>query len=133
VGIRDPERPERAIASVGLFRAALATSGDYERCMVVDGVRYTHILDPHTGWPVTGGLRSASVIADRCLVAGTATTIAMLKGAAAGTRFLDGLGLASLCVHADGSTSGSLAKPGRRASGARSGRSGARVRQGLER
>jgi thiamine biosynthesis lipoprotein len=47
-GIRDPEHPERAIASVGLMRAALATSGDYERCMVVDGVRYTHILDPHT-------------------------------------------------------------------------------------
>ena len=42
--------------------------------MVVDGVRYTHILDPRTGWPVTGGLRSASVVADRCLVAGTATT-----------------------------------------------------------
>jgi thiamine biosynthesis lipoprotein len=62
-GIRDPEHPERAIASVGLMRAALATSGDYERCMIVDGVRYTHILDPHTGWPITGGLRSASVIA----------------------------------------------------------------------
>jgi thiamine biosynthesis lipoprotein len=68
-GIRDPEHPERAIASVGLMRAALATSGDYERCMVVDGVRYTHILDPRSGWPVAGGLRSASVIADRCLVA----------------------------------------------------------------
>jgi thiamine biosynthesis lipoprotein len=127
VGIRDPERPERAIASVGLFRAALATSGDYERCMVVDGVRYTHILDPHTGWPITGGLRSASVVADRCLVAGTATTIAMLKGARAGARFLEGLGLANLCVHADGRTSGSLAKPSRTSVG-RSGRSAARAR-----
>jgi FAD:protein FMN transferase len=113
VGICDPDRPEHAIASVGLFRAALATSGDYERCMVVDGVRYTHILDPHTGWPIAGGLRSASVIADRCLVAGTATTIAMLKGARDGARFLDGLGLASLRVHPDGRTSGSLARPAR--------------------
>ena len=80
--------------------------------MVVDGVRYTHILDPRTGWPITGGLRSASVIADRCLVAGTATTIAMLKGARAGGRFLDSLGLANLRVHADGRTSGSLARGG---------------------
>jgi FAD:protein FMN transferase len=127
VGIRDPERPERAVASVGLFRAALATSGDYERCMVVDGVRYTHILDPHTGWPITAGLRSASVIAERCLVAGTATTIAMLRGARPGARFLDGLGLASLRVHADGRTSGSLAKRGR-TNVARSGRSAARAR-----
>ena len=113
VGISDPAQPERAIASVGLFRAALATSGDYERCMIVDGVRYTHILDPRTGWPVTGGLRSASVIADRCLVAGTATTIAMLKGARAGARFLDSLGLANLRVDAEGRASGSLARESR--------------------
>src|SRR5262249_7937905 len=110
VGIRDPDRPERAIASVALYRGALATSGDYERCMVVDGVRYTHLLDPRTGWPIQGGLRSASVIADRCLIAGTATTIAMLKGARDGCRFLDGLGLASLRVASDGRVSGSLAK-----------------------
>jgi thiamine biosynthesis lipoprotein len=130
VGIRDPEDPQRAIASVGLFRAALATSGDYERCMVVDGVRYTHILDPRTGWPIQGGLRSASVIADRCLVAGTATTIAMLKGARAGARFLDSLGLANLRVGPDGRTSGSLAK---KPNAERSGRSAARVRPGLAR
>ncbi|HXK25351.1 MAG TPA: FAD:protein FMN transferase [Myxococcota bacterium] len=132
VGIRDPDHPERAIASVALFRGALATSGDYERCMVVDGVRYTHILDPHTGWPVSGGLRSASAIADRCLVAGTATTIALLKGARAGCRFLDSLGLASLRVTAGGRVSGSLAKSPR-ASAESSGRSAARARRGLER
>src|SRR5262245_5260424 len=132
VGIRDPDHPERAIATVALFRAALATSGDYERCMVVDGVRYTHILDPRTGWPVTGGLRSASVIAGRCLVAGTATTIAMLKGARAGCRFLDALGLASLRIAADGRRSGSLAKLARPSAGS-SGRCGARARRGLER
>ena len=127
VGIRDPEHPERALATVALFRAALATSGDYERCMVVDGVRYTHILDPRTGWPIAGGLRSASVIADRCLVAGTATTIALLKGARAGCRFLDALGLASLRIAADGRVSGSLAKLAR-PSAESSVRSGARVR-----
>ena len=121
VGIRDPAHPERAIATVALFRAGLATSGDYERCMIVDGVRYTHLLDPRTGWPVNGGLRSASAIADRCLVAGTATTIAMLKGARAGARFLDSLGLPSLRVSADGRASGSLAR--KRSSAAPSDRS----------
>ncbi|HTO06018.1 MAG TPA: FAD:protein FMN transferase [Myxococcota bacterium] len=108
VGIRDPRAPERALASLPLVDHGLATSGDYERCMVVDGVRYTHILDPRTGWPVRG-LRSASVIAPQCLVAGTATTIALLKGAPEGERFLDGLGLPSLRVDEDGRVSGSLA------------------------
>ena len=55
-------------------------SGDYERGMGVDGVRYTHVLDPRTGWPVAG-LASVSVVAPHCLVAGSASTIAMLRGA----------------------------------------------------
>jgi FAD:protein FMN transferase len=110
VGIRDPRAPERALASVALFDQGLATSGDYERCMVVDGVRYTHILDPRTGWPVRG-LRSASVVAPQCLVAGTATTIALLKGARDGQRFLDGLGLPNLRMDEHERVSGSLDEP----------------------
>jgi thiamine biosynthesis lipoprotein len=112
-GVRDPRAPERAMASIPLFTAGLATSGDYERCMVVDGVRYTHILDPRTGWPVTG-LRSASVVAPQCLVAGTATTIALLKGARDGARFLDSLGLPNLRMDSEGRLSGSLGANGAR-------------------
>src|SRR5262249_21777030 len=73
-----------------------------------DGVRYTHVLDPRTGWPVRG-LRSASVVAPQCLVAGTATTIALLKGARDGARFLDGLGLPNLRMDEAGRVSGRLA------------------------
>ncbi|HTO52316.1 MAG TPA: FAD:protein FMN transferase [Myxococcota bacterium] len=110
VGVRDPRAPEHAIASVAVFAEGLATSGDYERCMVVDGVRYTHILDPRTGWPVRG-LRSATALATQCLVAGSATTIALLKGDDDGARFLDRLGLPNLRVHADGRLAGSLSEP----------------------
>ena len=53
-------------------------TGDYERCVTLDGVRYGHILDPRTGWPVRH-LASVSVVADLCVVAGSASTIAMLK------------------------------------------------------
>jgi ApbE family len=58
---------------------ALATSGDYERYIEVDGQRSCHLLDPRTGWPAQG-LSSVTVISDRCLVAGSLSTIAMLKG-----------------------------------------------------
>ena len=66
VGIRHPRAPAGAIASLELFKGGIATSGDYERCMVVDGKRYAHILDPRTGWPVAG-LASVTVAASHCL------------------------------------------------------------------
>jgi FAD:protein FMN transferase len=107
VGIRHPRRAGEVLASVALARGGLASSGDYERCMIVDGVRYAHILDPRTGWPVQG-LACVTVVAPSCLVAGTATTIAMLEGEREGPRWLDALGLPSLRMTDAGEVSGSL-------------------------
>jgi len=79
MGIRDPLNPGEIAVTATIERGSLATSGDYERCIEIGGIRYSHILNPRTGWPVHG-LASVSAIADRCLVAGSASTIAMLKG-----------------------------------------------------
>jgi thiamine biosynthesis lipoprotein len=106
VGIRNPRDPERAMAVLPLSRGALATSGDYERFMEIDGERYCHLLDPRTGWPIRG-LAGVSVVAEQCLVAGTATTVAMLKGTQ-GPRWLKKLGLPYLWVDAERKTGGSL-------------------------
>ena len=46
VGIRHPRALENAIAYVEVAEGAVASSGDYERCMIVDGRRYCHILNP---------------------------------------------------------------------------------------
>ncbi|MFI5214957.1 MAG: FAD:protein FMN transferase [Candidatus Limnocylindria bacterium] len=113
VGIRHPRAPDGAIASVALSAGGIATSGDYERCLVVDGKRYAHILNPKTGWPVSG-LASVTVAASHCLIAGTASTIAMLKGACGGPAWLDRLGLPNLRIDAEGALSGPLAPPLRR-------------------
>jgi thiamine biosynthesis lipoprotein len=75
--------------------------------MIVDGVRYGHILDPRTGWPVRG-LASVTVVASHCLVAGTLTTMAMLKGER-GAAWLEASGAHCLWVAEDGRTGGSLA------------------------
>ena len=80
---------------------AIATSGDYERFIEVDGVRHCHILDPRTGLSARG-LQSVTVQAQSCLIAGSATTIAMLKGREAGLAWLEELGLAHLAVTEDG-------------------------------
>jgi thiamine biosynthesis lipoprotein len=107
VGVRHPRRPESALASIALASGGIASSGDYERFMIIDGVRYSHLLDPRTGWPVQG-LAAVSVVASHCLIAGTASTIAMLKGAA-GTAWLDELGLPNLRMDREGRISGTLA------------------------
>ena len=75
---------------------ALATSGDSRRFLLKDGVRYSHILDPQSGWPVEGAPRSVTVAADTCTQAGMLSTLAMLKGYTA-EAFLDGEGVRYWC------------------------------------
>jgi FAD:protein FMN transferase len=62
VGIRDPRKAEgNVIARIPLVNAAISTSGDYERFFDEGGVRYHHIIDPHTGHSASK-VRSATVI-----------------------------------------------------------------------
>lgn len=66
---------------IRLSSGALATSGDARRYLLRDGIRYGHILDPLTGWPVEHAPRSVTVAADTCTQAGMLATLAMLRGA----------------------------------------------------
>jgi thiamine biosynthesis lipoprotein len=100
IGIRHPRDADRLAAEIALLNGALATSGDYERFIEVGGRRYCHILDPKTGWPAHG-LSSVTVISDRCLVAGSLSTAAMLKGHA-GAAWLHGLGVRHLVIDEGG-------------------------------
>src|SRR6202162_4352736 len=62
VGIRHPDHPDQVITRIPLVDSAFSTSGDYERYFDEDGVRYHHIIDPHTGHSASK-VRSATVIA----------------------------------------------------------------------
>ncbi len=104
IGIRHPREADRLAAEIALSSGALATSGDYERFIEVDGRRYCHILNPRTGWPADG-LSSVTVISDRCLVAGSLSTAAMLKGRD-GAAWLQGLGVRYLAIDPDGNSFG---------------------------
>ena len=100
VGIRHPRRDGKLLATLPVTSGALATSGDYERFIEVDGVRHCHVLDPRTGRSARG-LQSVTVHGPSCLVAGSATTIAMLKGRDEGLAWLADLGLSHLAVAED--------------------------------
>ena len=81
VGIDDPARPgQAALYRLDVARAGLATSGDARRFVRWRGKRLGHILNPKTGWPVTGGPRSVTVVAPTCVEAGTLSTLAYLQG-----------------------------------------------------
>ncbi|HNY65323.1 MAG TPA: FAD:protein FMN transferase [Deltaproteobacteria bacterium] len=67
IGIKHP-RGEGVLAVVPLKNRAVATSGDYERFFLAGSKRYSHTLDPSTGWPARG-VMSATVVAPTCTLA----------------------------------------------------------------
>lgn len=77
VGIEGDAHSERLIR---LLRGGIATSGDARRYVIRNGKRYSHILDPRTGWPVEHAPHSVTVIAPTCTQAGMLATFAMLHG-----------------------------------------------------
>ncbi|HEY5239664.1 MAG TPA: FAD:protein FMN transferase [Rhizomicrobium sp.] len=107
IGIRHPRDKEAVIGTLMLHEGALASSGDYERCIKLNGVRYGHVLNPKTGWPVRH-LAAVSVAGEFCVVAGSASTIAMLKEDR-GPAWLEDLGLPHLWVNTSGEAGGTLA------------------------
>ena len=106
VGIRHPRNQDDTLTTLLLSHGALASSGDYERCLMIDGVRYGHIINPKTGWPVQF-LASVSVVGDFCVVAGSGSTIAMLKEAQ-GPQWLVDLGLEHVWMDIHNNIGGTL-------------------------
>ncbi len=80
VGVELPGSEDQAGLKLELGIGALATSGDARRFLLRGGVRYPHILNPRTGWPVMRAPRSVTVLGDTCTEAGLLATLAMLRG-----------------------------------------------------
>ena len=109
VGLRHPRKPGALLATINVYAGAVASSGDYERCIVVKGQRYSHVLSPKTGWPVNG-LVGVTVLAGYCVIAGSACTIAMLMESR-GKQWLDELGLQHVWMDPQGQVGGQLTQP----------------------
>ena len=110
IGVADPRDSLRCRFAVRLIGGAgVATSGDYERCFVHEGVRYHHLLDATTGYPARGVI-SATVVAASAFLAGRIATAAFLLGTRDGLTLLESLpGIEGSLIADDGviaSTSG---------------------------
>lgn len=88
----------KSSALIDLSLGALATSGDTRRFLLKDGVRYGHILDPTTGWPVPDAPQLVTVAANTCTEAGILATLAILQGANAHS-FLSTQAVQFRCVY----------------------------------
>lgn len=71
---------DNAVGLFQLYRGAIATSGDAHRFLLKEGVRYSHVLNPKTGWSVPKAPHTVSVAAPTCVEAGMMSTMAMLQG-----------------------------------------------------
>jgi thiamine biosynthesis lipoprotein len=76
---------------VALRNQGFATSGDYRNFFEVDGVRYSHVIDPRTGFPVSNGVVSASIIATDCAMADGLATAVVVMGVKKALELIDRL------------------------------------------
>lgn len=91
VGIQDPRGPHgRVIFVLELQDQAFNTSGDYERYVIRDGVRYHHILDARTGFPARGS-RGVTILARSAFLADTLDTAIFAVGPEEGMRIVASL------------------------------------------
>ena len=93
IGIQDPlgKRDQNIVGAARVSDQAVVTSGIYERGSDLDGVRYHHILDTSTGWPVQNELAGVSIIAPDAFDADALSTTVFAMGVEKGTAFIESL------------------------------------------
>ena len=92
IGIQYPKEyvHNTPIDLILLSNKAVATSGNYRNRVVIDGVSYTHIINPKTGYPVTNDIVSTTVVTDSCIIADAYATALMVMDKERGKRFIEG-------------------------------------------
>lgn len=94
IGINRPHKnaaPTDVYKIVELQDQGFATSGDYRNFFEIDGLRYSHVINPKTGWPVSNGVVSASILAEDCTFADGLATAIMVMGHQKGLELINRL------------------------------------------
>jgi thiamine biosynthesis lipoprotein len=88
IGIADPNSARHPFSYLKITDSAIATSGNYEKFIVVRGKKYSHTIDPKTGLPVTG-IKSVTIISLNAEVADAMATPVMIMGIKAGLNMVN--------------------------------------------
>lgn len=90
IGIADPKNRERIICWIPINNSAVATSGNYEQYLMINGKRHAHIIDPKTGFP-TSGIKSTTVISPSAELSDALATALFVLGIETGMDLIDQL------------------------------------------
>lgn len=98
IGIADPDNTHQVFSHLAITDMAVATSGNYEKFVMIGGKRYSHTINPRTGLPVTG-IKSVTMISPNAEVADAMATPVMIMGIRAGIDMVNQVnGLACIII-----------------------------------
>jgi len=101
IGIADPNAARSAFSFMEITNMSVATSGNYEKFVVINGKKYSHTIDPKTGMPVTG-IKSASIISPSAELCDAMATPIMIMGIKVGIDLVNQVkGLACIIIDDD--------------------------------
>lgn len=83
IGIADPDHAGRPFSYLNISNMAIATSGNYEKYVIIGGRKYSHTINPKTGLPVTG-IKSVTIICPNAEIADAMATPVTIMGIRAG-------------------------------------------------
>jgi thiamine biosynthesis lipoprotein len=88
IGIANPDDSRQVFSYMDISNMAVATSGNYEKYVMIKGKKYSHTINPRTGLPVSG-VKSVSIISSNAEVADAMATPVMVMGLAAGLDMIN--------------------------------------------
>jgi FAD:protein FMN transferase len=88
IGIADPNHKNKTFSSLNISNMAVATSGDYEKFVMINRKRYSHTINPKTGLPVTG-IKSVTIIAPNAELADSLATPVTVMGVKVGLDLIN--------------------------------------------
>jgi thiamine biosynthesis lipoprotein len=98
IGIADPETKRQAFSFLEITNTSIATSGNYEKFVLIGGKKYSHTIDPKTGLPVRG-IKSVTIICPNAEIADAMATPVMIMGIKTGLDMLNQMkGIAGIVI-----------------------------------
>jgi thiamine biosynthesis lipoprotein len=88
VGIANPDLSHEVFSYMTITDMAIATSGNYEKFVMIDGKKYSHTINPRTGLPVTG-IKSVTIVTSHAEIADAMATPVMIMGISAGMDMIN--------------------------------------------
>jgi len=88
IGISNPDRPQEVFSYMDISGRAVATSGNYEKYVMIGGKKYSHTIDPKTGLPISG-IKSVTIISNNAEFADAMATPIAVMGIKAGLYLID--------------------------------------------